>query len=296
MTVLHRGDVAVVTGAGSGIGRATALALAGRGLTVICADLSESAAADIRELITGRGGTAFSYQVDVADVGALELFADRVAAEHGVPSVVVNNAGIGMGGPFLSHTAEDWRRIVDVNLLGVVHGARLFGAQMAERGEGGHIVNLASAAAFTPSRTLPAYGATKAAVLMLSESIRADLRRHRIGVSAICPGFIATGIYATSRFTGVDAAAEQERRDTAQAFFARVAPGPEVVAAAILHAIERNRAVVPVTASAHVAYVLAHVAPGLMRLAARLGDDATLDRLRPLAGLARGRRPRLGRK
>jgi NAD(P)-dependent dehydrogenase (short-subunit alcohol dehydrogenase family) len=290
MTVLKRGGVAVVTGAGSGIGRATALALAGRGLIVICADLAEAAAEDTRELITGRGAEAFSYQVDVADVAGLESFAERVAAEHGVPTVVVNNAGIGMGGPFLAHTAEDWRRIVDVNLLGVVHGARLFGAQMAERGEGGHIVNIASAAAFMPSRSLPAYGATKAAVLMLSESMRADLRRHRIGVSAICPGFIATGIYAASRFAGIDAAAEQERRDAAQAFFARVAPGPEIVAKAIVRAIERNRAVVPVTASAHVAYVLAHVAPGLMRLAARVGDDNALDRLRPLAGLTRGRR------
>lgn len=290
MTVLRRGAVAVVTGAGSGIGRATALALAGRGLTVICADRSAATAKDTRALITGRGGKAFAYQVDVADVTALESFADQVAAEHGVPSVVVNNAGIGMGGPFLAHTAEDWRRIVDVNLLGVVHGARLFGAQMAERGEGGHIVNIASAAAFTPSRSLPAYGATKAAVLMLSESMRADLRRHRIGVSVICPGFIATGIYAASRFAGADTAAEQDRRDAAQAFFARVAPGPELVAAAILRAIERNRAVVPVTASAHVAYVLAHVAPGLMRLAARIGDDGILDRLRPLAGRARGRK------
>jgi NAD(P)-dependent dehydrogenase (short-subunit alcohol dehydrogenase family) len=283
MTVLRRGTVAVVTGAGSGIGRATALALAGRGLTVICADLSAATAEDTRELITGRGARAHAAEVDVADVAALESFAGRVAAEHGVPSVVVNNAGIGMGGPFLAHTAGDWRRIVDVNLLGVVHCARLFGAQMAERGEGGHIVNIASAAAFTPSRSLPAYGATKAAVLMLSESMRADLRRHRIGVSVICPGFIATGIYAASRFAGADTAAEQERRDAAQAFFGRVAPGPELVAAAILRAVERNRAVVPVTASAHVAYVLAHVAPGLMRLAARIGDDATLDRLRPLA-------------
>ena len=95
--------------------------------------------------------------------------------EAGVPDVVVNNAGIAVVGPLLAHTEEDWQRIVGVNLLGVARGCRLFGAQMAERGTGGHLVNIASAAAFAPSASLPAYATTKAAVRMLSECLRAEL-------------------------------------------------------------------------------------------------------------------------
>src|SRR5690606_3429960 len=87
--------------------------------------------------------------------------AERGGAEYGVVDVLVNNAGVGLGGPFLDTTAEDWKRVLDVNLWGVIHGCRLFGRQMAERGQGGHIVNVASAAAFLPSRSLPAYSTSK---------------------------------------------------------------------------------------------------------------------------------------
>ena len=105
----------------------------------------------------------------------MERFAHWVRSEAGVPDVVVNNAGIAVVGPLLAHTEEDWQRIVGVNLLGVARGCRLFGAQMAERGEGGHLVNIASAAAYAPSASLPAYATTKAAVRMLSECLRAEL-------------------------------------------------------------------------------------------------------------------------
>ncbi|AHH96552.1 hypothetical protein GCM10010174_39020 [Kutzneria viridogrisea] len=263
----------VVTGAGSGIGRATARAFAAHGATVVCADLNlETAQATA-------GSTGVAYQLDVADVTAMERFAEWVRAEHGVPDVVVNNAGIGMGGPFLAHSAEDWRRIIDINLLGVVHGCRLFGAQMAERGRGGHLVNIASAAGFTPSRGLPAYCTTKAAVVMLSECLRADLASQRIGVSAICPGFISTGIYQASRFVGLDEQEQRKRGDQAAAMFRRIAPGPEVVARQILRAVQRNRPVVPVTVGAWATYVLSHLAPPVMRLLARIGQDTALRQL-----------------
>jgi NAD(P)-dependent dehydrogenase (short-subunit alcohol dehydrogenase family) len=260
---------AVVTGAVSGIGRATALALAARGLTVISADIAP-------EQVTG-----VPYEVDVADAAAMERFADWVRAEHGVPAVVVNNAGIGVGGPFLSHTVADWRRIIDVNLMGVVHGCLFFGAQMAERRRG-HIVNLASAAAYTPSRSLPAYCSTKAAVLMLSECLRAELADRGVGVSAICPGFIATGIYRASRILGMEPDEAVRFGERAERLAGRWAPGPEVVAEAVIRAIERNRPVVPVTAGAHAAYALSRIAPAAMRRLARIGDPDPLRRVERL--------------
>jgi NAD(P)-dependent dehydrogenase (short-subunit alcohol dehydrogenase family) len=203
--------VAVVTGAASGIGRATALALGARGLTVICADIDAERA----------GEAGVPYGVDVGDAAAMERFAAWVRDEHGAPAILVNNAGIGIGGSFFDHSVEDWRRIVDVNLMGVVHGCLFFGPQMTARGRG-HIVNVASAAAFAPSRVLPAYGATKAGVLMLSESLRAELSGTGVGVSAVCPGFISTGIYRAARYAGMDSTEETPGADRAS----RGPPGP----------------------------------------------------------------------
>jgi NAD(P)-dependent dehydrogenase (short-subunit alcohol dehydrogenase family) len=200
----------------------------------------------------------------------MEKLADKVAAEYGVVDVLVNNAGIGLGGSFLDTTTEDWKKILDVNLWGVIHGCRLFGKQMADRGQGGHIVNTASAAAYQPSKSLSAYGTSKAAVLMLSESLRAELAGRGIGVSAICPGFVNTNITSTARFTGVDADEEKRRQKrTARLYALRNYP-PEKVADAILRAVVRNQAVVPVTPEARGARALARWAPKALRAIARL--------------------------
>jgi NAD(P)-dependent dehydrogenase (short-subunit alcohol dehydrogenase family) len=254
--------VAVVTGAASGIGRATALALGARGLTVICADLDAEGAAS----------AGVPYEVDVGDAEAMERFAAWVASSYGPPAILVNNAGIGIGGSFFDHTVADWRRIVDVNLMGVVHGCLFFGPLLLSRGRG-HIVNVASAAAFTPTRTLPAYGATKAGVLMLTESLRAELTGTGVGVSAVCPGFIATGIYQAARYAGVEASENARRGELAARLATRLAPGPETAARAIIRAIERDRPLVPVTTGAWGAYALSRLSPGLMRRLARLGGD-----------------------
>jgi NAD(P)-dependent dehydrogenase (short-subunit alcohol dehydrogenase family) len=254
--------VAVVTGAASGIGRATALALGARGLTVICADLDEERAGEI----------GVPYGVDVGDAAAMERFAAWVRDEHGAPAILVNNAGVGIGGSFFDHSVADWRATIDVNLMGVVHGCLFFGPQMAERGRG-HIVNVASAAAYTPSRMLPAYGATKAGVLMLSESLRAELSGTGVGVSVVCPGFIATGIYRAAHYAGMDAAEETKRRELSERLAARWAPGPDAAANAIIRAIERDRPLVPVTAGAGGAYALSRISPAVMRRLARLGGE-----------------------
>ncbi|MFI1164839.1 SDR family oxidoreductase [Streptomyces sp. NPDC020801] len=265
------GQLVLVTGAGSGIGRATACAFAEAGARVVAVDRDAEAAVRTAELSRRAGApAAWAETVDVADEQAMEKLAGKVAAEYGVVDVLVNNAGIGLSGSFFDHTPEDWRKVLDVNLWGVIHGCRLFGKQMAERGQGGHVVNIASAAAYQPSKALPAYSTSKAAVLMLSECLRAELAGQGIGVTAICPGFVNTNITSTAHFAGVDAEEEKRlQKRTARLYGLRNYP-PEKVADAVLRAVVRNEAVVPVTPEARLFHAMSRFTPRALRRLARV--------------------------
>ncbi|MYZ35358.1 MULTISPECIES: SDR family oxidoreductase [unclassified Streptomyces] len=265
------GQLVLVTGAAGGIGRATAFAFAEAGARIVAIDLDLEGAARTAELARLIGApAAWAEQTDVGDGQTMERLAEKVAAEYGIVDVLVNNAGIGLSGAFLDTTAEDWKKVLDVNLWGVIHGCRVFGRQMAERGQGGHIVNTASAAAYQPSKALPAYSTSKAAVLMLSECLRAELAGQGIGVSAICPGFVNTGITSTARFTGVSTEEQERRRRKAARLYGLRNYPPEKVADAVLRAVVRNQAVVPVTPEARGARLLSRIAPGALRAIARV--------------------------
>ncbi|ANH95469.1 short chain dehydrogenase [Streptomyces sp. SAT1] len=265
------GQLVLVTGAGSGIGRATALAFAAAGARIVAVDRDGEAAARTAGLALPLGArAAWAETADVSDESAMEKLAEKVAAEYGVVDVLVNNAGIGLSGSFFDHTAEDWRRVLDVNLWGVIHGCRLFGKQMAERGQGGHIVNISSAAGYQPSRALPAYSTSKAAVLMLSECLRAELAGQGIGVTAICPGFVNTDITSTTHFAGVDAEEEKRRQKRTSRLYGLRNYPPEKVADAILRAVVRDAAVVPVTPEARLFHALSRFSPRTLRRLARV--------------------------
>ncbi|MFD9000676.1 SDR family oxidoreductase [Streptomyces sp. NPDC059582] len=265
------GQLVLVTGAGSGIGRATAFAFAESGARVVAVDRDGEAAARTAELSRLIGAPrAWAETVDVSDEQAMEKLAEKVAAEYGVVDVLVNNAGIGLSGSFLDTTPDDWRRVLDVNLWGVIHGCRLFGRQMAERAQGGHIVNTASAAAYQPSKVLPAYSTSKAAVLMLSECLRAELAGQGIGVTAVCPGIVNTNITSTATFAGVDDEEQRRRQKRAARLYGLRNYPPEKVAEAILRAVVRNEAVVPVTPEARGARLLSRWMPGALRALARV--------------------------
>ena len=259
----------VLTGAGSGIGRATALAFAERGAEVVLLDRDLESAERTVELARLLGATAHAYQVDVSDGAAMDALAAKVAAEHGVPDVLVNNAGVGHSGSFLETTEAEWKRVLDVNLWGVIHGCRAFGTLMAARGEGGHIVNLASAAAYLPSRMLAAYATSKAGVSMLSDCLRAELAGQGIKVSAIYPGIVNTNITRNTTFSGLDDTEQTAQRRRVSGLYARRNFPPEKVAAAIVRAVADDRPFVPVTVEAKAARLLGRLSPGLIRTAAR---------------------------
>lgn len=264
------GKLAVITGAGSGIGRATAFELLEHGATVVAADIDLAAATITAELGALLGGTVHAERVDVADPRAMTDFAERVARTYGVPDIVINNAGIGAAGSFLATSAEEWERVLAINLGGVVTGCRLFAQQMIAEARPGHIINVSSAAAFAPSKQMSAYATSKAAVLMLSECLRADLARHGICVGALCPGFIATSITTTTRFAGDDSEREQRRRRTVDRLYRRRGLTGDDAARKILDAILHDRPLTLVGAEAHALRWVNRASPSLARLLARL--------------------------
>ena len=259
------GQLAVVTGGGRGIGRATSLELARAGADVIVADIDDAAAAETATDLQALGVDAASYHLDVSDVAGWESFADTVRREHGVPDLIVNNAGIGMAGPFLGTTPEQWEKIIGVNLTSVIHGSRLFAEQMVARGQGGQIVNVASAAAYLPSRTLPAYATTKAAVLMLTECLRAELGSQGIGVTAICPGFVDSDITSTTVHVGVDEARQAELRAKSAKSYGRRGYTPEKLARHLVRAAARNTPVAAISPESKLLRTVGRFAPALGR-------------------------------
>jgi NAD(P)-dependent dehydrogenase (short-subunit alcohol dehydrogenase family) len=230
------GRIAVVTGAGSGIGRATATLLARLGAKVHAADLAGDAAAATVAEIRRAGGRGVDHAVDVTDSEQVERLAARVYAEDGRVDVLHNNAGIGGAGPIELTTLGDWRAIVEVNLMGVVHGVHWFVPRMLEQGGGGHIVNTASMLGLVPGPGVVPYSTTKHAVVGLSESLNAELSPRGIRVTALCPGIINTPIVTASSMTGEMA----EKREQIKRFYERFGATADDVAEAAVDAIRRG--------------------------------------------------------
>jgi len=257
------GKTALVTGAASGIGKETALACARRGADLVVCDVDEARLAATAEAIRGLGRSVQAERVDVSDAAQMKALADAVHARIEAVDLLVNNAGVAIGGPFLATSLADWDWIVGVNLRGVVHGCHFFVPAMVRRGRGGHVVNVSSAAGYSASSALAAYNATKFAVLGLSEALWDELEPHGIGVTAICPGIIDTPITRSARLVGEMNRPEQ--REQMVRAYQRRGYGPERVARNILAAVQRDRLVAPISPEAWALYYLKRFAPGLLR-------------------------------
>lgn len=266
------GDTLVsVTGAGSGIGRATALEFARLGAELVVSDINEAGAKETAAAIVSRGGVAHAYALDVADAGAVERFAEEVCAEHGVPDVIVNNAGVGHSGMFLDTPRDEYDRVLNINFGGVVNCCRSFGRRLVDRGAGGHVVNVSSMAAYSPQQSMNAYSTSKAAVFMFGDCLRAELDEAGIGLTTICPGVIDTNIVHTTRFdvpANKAAKVEARRKQIEKAFSAR-RYGPEKVAKAIVSSVRKNKAIRPVAPEAYIVYGVSRLLPQVMRSTAR---------------------------
>jgi NAD(P)-dependent dehydrogenase (short-subunit alcohol dehydrogenase family) len=259
-----RGKVVAITGAASGIGRATALAFAERGADVALADIDREGLAQVDALVRGKGRRAISDVVDVAREENVGAFCELVYEEFGRTDVLCNNAGVAVGGMFEDTGLNDWRWILGVNVWGVIYGCHYFYPRMIAQGRGGHIVNTASMAALGPLPGTVAYCCTKAAVLAFSEALRIEAARHGIGVSAVCPGIVATNVGRRLRMVSgtrrTDAAGFARKVD---ALIRRRNYPPEDAAAAVVRAVERNEGVAPVGIEAHAVDLLHRFHRGL---------------------------------
>jgi NAD(P)-dependent dehydrogenase (short-subunit alcohol dehydrogenase family) len=188
------GKVAFVTGGARGIGYAIARSLLRAGAKVMIADINEEELASARESL-GEAGEVDCQQCDVSDAAAVAEASRRVVDRFGKVHVLVNNAGVVIGGSPGEFDLDDWRWIVDVNLMGVVYGVEAFVPLIKSHGEGGFIVNTASMAGHGGMPGLAPYSATKFAVVGYSEALRQELAEHGIGVAALCPGWVDTRIY-----------------------------------------------------------------------------------------------------
>ena len=256
------GKTVLVTGAASGIGKETALAFARRGAGLAICDMNEAGLAETAHQIRTMGRDVIAQRVDVASADDMREFAAAVHAQVDAVDILMNNAGVGLGAGFLDTSLADWEWIIGVNLKGVIYGCHFFIPPMAARGRGGHVINVASAAAFIATEALAAYSTTKYAVFGLSEALRDELLRHRIGVTAVCPGIINTPITATSPLRGANDTPEMRRRMIE--IYQRRNYGPERVARNILKAVQHNRAVAPISPEAWAMYYLKRLVPGFV--------------------------------
>ena len=240
------GATAFITGGASGIGRALGEELAKRGSEVVLADLQIELAEDVASGIRAAGGKATALKLDVTDFSAVESLLRETVERTGGLDYMFNNAGITIAGPISLHTIEDWNRIIDVNLRGVVNGVQAAYQIMLNQGFG-HIVNTASAGGLVPNVLSPSYTTTKYAVVGLSRVLRAEAAAEGIRVSVLIPGFVRTPMLEGGKYgkTLMDLSPEQERelRDT----FEKLKPmSPDTFAGKALDAIAKNKAIIVV--------------------------------------------------
>jgi len=261
-----------VTGAASGIGRATAIAAAGRGAELHLTDRDASGLAETAAVIERQGGRVLTADaLDITDHDGVQALAAAIHAAHRSVDVVMNIAGTSTWGTIDRLGHEDWEQMIDVDLRGPISVLEAFVPAMIEAGRGGHIVNVSSAAGLLGLPWHAAYSAAKFGLRGVSEVLRFDLRRHRIGVSLVCPGGVATPLVESAKIRGVDPDAPELRKLRDR--FARHAVGPEQVAEKIIAGVERDRYLVFTSNDVRLAFLAQRWCPPAYELAMRRLND-----------------------
>lgn len=264
--------VVVVTGAGSGIGRAIAHLLSEHQARLVIADMNAARLAQVEEEIRSRGTQVAAQVIDVSDLEQMNTLARFSLDSYGRIDILVNNAGIGWGGPSDIFPLDDFAKVMAVNFWGVIYGVQSFLPALKQQG-GGHIVNICSSAGLNGTVALGAYSASKHAVAGYSEVLRAELHRFNIGVTTICPGIIKTNIVQDGKSTLAPGMRfnHKEMID----FYKRWGWPPEKVARPVLKAVKKNKGVVPVGPEAWVFWYMKRISQRLwgsyLRLNVRMG-------------------------
>lgn len=234
------GKKTVITGAASGIGRATALAVTPEGAQLVLTDVDEARLVTTADEVRRAGGTVlFAKAADVSSFDAVRDLAADVHAQHGSMDIVMNIAGISTWGTVQALEHRHWQRIIDVNLMGPIHVLETFLPPMIAAKRGGHVVNVSSAAGLFGLPWHAPYSASKFALRGISEVLRFDLARYKIGVSLVCPGAVATPLVDTITIVGLDRTNPVVQREVGR--FQRHAITPEAAAAAIVDGVKRDR-------------------------------------------------------
>ena len=249
-----RHKITLITGGGAGIGRALCRQLAHRGATVIAADLNEEAAQQTARVIQAAGGRARAVRLDVTDAEAVQACVDQAVNQHGRLDLLFNNAGITILGELRDQTLDNWRRVVEVNLMGVVHGVMAAYPHMVRQGSG-HIVNVASLAGLVPFPSSVPYTASKHAVVGLSTALRAEAADFGVRVSVVCPAFIRTGMMDTAKLAGIRREAVKARQRD------RFLVDADRAAQHILRGVARNREFIVLPAYARLLWWVARLIP-----------------------------------
>jgi NAD(P)-dependent dehydrogenase (short-subunit alcohol dehydrogenase family) len=261
-----------ITGAASGIGRATALAAASRGADLYLTDVAAEGLGETAEAVRAAGGrVSHTRAADVSDHAAVVAMGDEIHAAHGSMDVVMNVAGISIWGAIENLDHDHWQRAIDIDLVGPISVLERFVPPMIEAGRGGHVVNVSSAAGLLGLPWHAPYSAAKFGLRGVSEVLRFDLRRHRIGVSLVCPGGVKTPLVGTVEIVGVDPEDLEVRKLKRR--FEKHAASPEHVAEKILAGVERNRYLVFTSRDIQLAYGLQRWFPPGYRLAMRILND-----------------------
>lgn len=255
------GKLVLVTGAATGIGRATALAFARAGARLVLSDIAERPLLETLASVQACGASATAHVVDVTDSEAMQALAVMVLAGPGVPHVLVNNAGVAYLGSFEDTPVSAWRRVFDINLMGVVHGCQAFLPAMRDAGDARHVLNVASLAAVAPAPNMSAYAASKSAVLGLCDVLALELAGSRLRVSAVCPGVIDTPITASP--TSAQFGAKQLER--LRHYYRTKGAPPSVVADAMVEAVRRGGDLVLTGPMARSAYLVRCLSRALLR-------------------------------